>query len=210
MPRSVLIATVFLAGMLGGLLIAWFGGAFAVQTERQRQPIATAGVSADTDTAALASSTVVDAPTATVVPFPTPTALPPDTVLAEPTAGGATEIPTPVSERDLHRRWLDLNGASWQPFPIDFEWTAVHDDILKVRVGPSGALDAYWYVVRNGPGSVVEVDEASGAMGAVFGESDLTDFPLLELIDSYDASGRQRWYLSDYGLRALRAYYQIP
>ena len=32
MPRNIFIATVFLAGVLAGLLIPWFGGAYAVQT----------------------------------------------------------------------------------------------------------------------------------------------------------------------------------
>jgi len=34
-PRYMLIATVFLAGVLAGLLIPWFGGVYAVQRERE-------------------------------------------------------------------------------------------------------------------------------------------------------------------------------
>ncbi len=47
MPRNIFIATVFLAGVLAGLLIPWFGGVYAVQTEPQ--PVDAPGVSADAD-----------------------------------------------------------------------------------------------------------------------------------------------------------------
>ena len=62
MPRNIFIATVFLAGVLAGLLIPWFGGVYAVQTERP---------SVDASGAGVASTEQVSprpGPTETVVP----------------------------------------------------------------------------------------------------------------------------------------------
>ena len=69
MPRNIFIATVFLAGVLAGLLIPWFGGAYAVQTEPQ--PVDTPGVSTDADGTAVAGidlDATTPGPAATPVP----------------------------------------------------------------------------------------------------------------------------------------------
>ena len=211
-PRSALIATVLLAGVLAGLLIPWFGGAYAVQTENRPQPVPTLSVIAATaSTPHPVSGAVAEAAATTVGPIPTPTALPPTTVLAEPTEDEATETPTPVSSRALHQRWLELTGGSWKPFPIHFEWATIHDDVIQNYHAPKRSLDPLWVLISNGPASSAEIAEAMRRPGqSIWLDPSQADYPLLQLIDSYDPEGRQRWYLSEYGLQFVRALYQIP
>ena len=139
MPRHIFIAPVFLAGVLAGLLIPWFGGAYAVQTEPQ--PVDTPGVSTDADGTAVAG---IDLAAAT----PGPAATPVPTVQIEATARPfESEIEKSESgdyseeEDESALTWSELQNAT---FPRGNSQVTLTDGEVPWTTEDGARQTAYW------------------------------------------------------------------
>ena len=61
------------------------------------------------------------------------------------------------------------DSRPWKPYPIDFEWTEMHDYVVATFIVPSETMRGYWYLVHNGPASRGELEEAVGASVGTWG-----------------------------------------